>query len=148
MSKKTEDYDMRIALTVMADILILVTAVLAVHEYQGLARMKEFTEPYTDKLIAFGAIQKEKRESILREDRIGHLVGMALCVAVWIMLSLFFAGVSGWIAFPAGVILLLLALRPEKGETREARNRYYSAHKKDIDTLKYHEFLVSIGEAE
>lgn len=120
---------MRVALIIMADILALVAALLAVNEYHALKRRESFTVPFTDKLIAWGALAADKRERILREEQIVHLVGIALSVAVWLMLSAFFAGVSGFIAFPVGVAALLALLRPELGETDETRGQYYRSHK-------------------
>ena len=128
---------MRIALIIMADIMILVTAFLAVHDFSSLRRYDSFIVPFTDKLIAHGAIKPERREAVLKEDRISHIIGMALCAVVWIMLARFFAGISGYLAFPAGFAAMLLLVRPEPGETPETRAQYYNAHKSDIDPVKY-----------
>ena len=128
---------MRIALIIMADIMILVTALLAVHEFGSLRRYDSFVVPFTDKLIAHGAVAPDRRERILREDRISHIIGLILCAVVWLMLSRFFAGLSGYLAFPIGFAALSLALRPENGETKETRAQYYNAHKSDIDPIKY-----------
>ena len=133
---------MRIALTVMADIMVLVVALLAVTEFHALRRFSTFTVPFTDRLIACGAIQSENRERILKEDRVIHIVGMLLPVAIWLMLCRFFAGVSGLILFPVGVAVLLALLRPGMGEDRENREQYYRAHRKYIDDIKYHEYLA------
>lgn len=138
---------MRIALIVMADVLALVVALLAVNEYHGLKRRKSFTVPFTDRLIACGAIDPSRREHILRRDLVIHGVGIALCVGVWIMLTVFFAGISGAVAFPVGVVALLAALKPEMGETDETRRQYYSAHREDIDDIKYHKYLEAAGAA-
>ena len=136
---------MRIVLIIMADIMALVVALLAVNEYHALRRRDTFTIPFTDKLIAFGAIAAERRESLLREDLIVHWVGIALSVAVWLMLTFFIAGVTGAIAFPAGVVALLALLKPETGETDETRGQYYRSHRNDIDARKYHAYLESVG---
>ena len=133
---------MRIALIVMADVLVLVVALLAVTEYHALKRYSSFTVPLTDRLIACGAVKAEDRERLLREDRIVHIVGIVLSLAVWLMLTLFFAGVSGAIIFPAGVLALLAALRPSMEENAENREQYYRAHRKDIDAMKYHEYIT------
>lgn len=129
---------MRIALIVMADVMVLVVALLAVTEYRALRRYSSFTVPFTDRLIACGAMAASARERVLREDRTAHIVGIALCVAVWLMLTVFFAGVSAALTFPVGAALLLAALKAEDGETPENREQYYRAHKKDIDDVKYH----------
>lgn len=136
---------MRIVLTIMADIMALVVALLAVNEYHALRRRDSFTIPFTDRLIACGAIAAQRREGLLREDRIVHWVGIALSVAVWLMLAFFIAGVTCFIAFPAGVALLLALLKPELGETDETRGQYYRAHRNDIDARKYHDYLESVG---
>ena len=133
---------MRTALTVMADIMVLVVALLAVTEFHALRRFSTFTEPFTDRLIACGAIQPENRTRILKEDRVLHVVGILLSVAVWLMLCRFFAGVSGLILFPVGVAALLVLLRPGMGEDEENREQYYRAHRKYIDDIKYHEYLA------
>jgi hypothetical protein len=132
---------MRIALTVMADIMVLVLALLAVTEYHALRRYATFTVPFTDRLIACGAVKPENRERILKEDRVLHVVGILLSVAVWIMLCRFFAGRSGLILFPVGVAALLLLLRPGTAEDDENREQYYRAHRRYIDDLKYHDYL-------
>ena len=132
---------MRIALVVMADIMALVLALLAVTEYHALKRFSTFTTPFTDRLIACGAIRPENRERVLREDRLIHTVGILLPVAVWLMLCKFFAGVSGLIIFPVGVAALLALLRPGMEEDGENREQYYRLHRKYIDDIKYHEYL-------
>ena len=141
---------MRVILIIMADVLVLVTALLAVHEYHGLRRYESFVVPFTDRLISEGAIAADRREAVLREDRIGHIVGIVLSCAVWIMLSAFFAGLSGFVLFPVAAALLLAALKPEPGDTPENRSQFYNAHKKDIDAMKYSSLTSndSAGEAE
>ena len=132
---------MRIALILMADIMVLVVALLAVTEYHALRRYASFTVPFTDRLIACGAIQSENRERILKEDRVVHAVGILLPVVIWIMLAKFFAGLSGVILFPVGVAALLVLLRPGMEEDDENRGQYYRVHKKYIDDIKYHDYL-------
>ena len=128
---------MKVLLIIMADALVLFTALLAVHEYHGLRRYESFVVPFTDRLVAGGAIAADRREAVLREDRVGHIVGIVLSCAVWIMLSAFFAGLSGFVLFPVAAALLLAALKPEPGDTPENRTQFYNAHKKDIDAMKY-----------
>ena len=135
---------MRIVLIVMADVMALVMALLAVTEYHALKRHATFTVPFTDRLVACGAIRAEDRERVLREDRAAHIVGIALPVVIWIMLTRFFAGISGAILFPAGVAALLVLLRPDAEENDETREQYYRAHKKDIDDIKYHDYLARL----
>lgn len=136
---------MRVVLIIMADFLALVAALLAVNEYHALRRRASFTIPFTDRLIALGVISPGRREPILREDLVVHWVGIGLSVAVWLMLSAFFAGVSGYIVFPAAVAVLLFLIRPELEESDETRGQYYRAHKIDIDPLKYRDYLDSVG---
>lgn len=133
---------MRIALIVMADIMVLVVAMLAVTEYRALKRFGAFTVPFTDRLIACGAIRPEDRAAILREDRVNHAIGMALCVAVWIMTSAFFAGLSGWILFPAGAVVLLMRLKPDAEEDEVNRDQYHRLHRQYIDEAKYADYLA------
>ena len=133
---------MRIALTVMADIMVLAVALLAVTEFHALRRFSTFTAPFTDRLIACGAIRPENRARILKEDRILHIVGMLLPAVIWLMLCRFFAGVSGLVLFPVAVAALLVLLRPGMGEDMENREQYYRAHRKYIDDIKYHEYLA------
>ena len=136
---------MRIALVVMADIMVLLAALLAVTEVHALRRYSTFTVPFTDRLIASGAIARENRQRVLREDCILHAVGIALPVVIWVMLSLFFAGRSGAILFPVGVVALLLLLRPGREENGENREQYYRSHKKYLDDRKYPEYLSRAG---
>ena len=133
---------MRTALTVMADIMVLVVALLAVTEFHALRRFSSFTVPFTDRLISCGAIQAENRGRILKEDRVLHIVGILIPVVIWLMLCKFFAGVSGLILFPVGVAALLVLLRPGMGEDKENREQYYRAHRKYIDDIRYHEYLA------
>ena len=132
---------MRTVLIIMADVMVLAVALLAVTEYHALKRYNTFTVPFTDRLIACGAIRPEDRARVLRTDRALHLIGIALALAVWILLTVIFAGVSGAVIFPAGVLALLAILRPDLGETGENREQFYRAHKADIDDLKYHAYL-------
>ena len=133
---------MRIMLTVMADIMVLLVALLAVTEYRALKGRATFTEPFTDRLLACGAIRSEDRATILRQDRLIHVIGLILCVAVWIMLSAFFAGLSGWALFPVAAAALLMLLKPDMEENNETREQYYRLHGKYIDKAKYHDYLT------
>ena len=50
----------------------------------------------------------------------------------------------------ADLLILLAALpavREEPGDTRENRDRCYSAHREDIDPVRYREHLASVGGA-
>ena len=138
---------MRTVLIVMADVMVLVVALLAVTEFQALRRFSSFTVPFTDRLIAFGAMKAGDRERVLREDRMVHIIGIALCVVIWLMLAKFFAGVSALIDFPAGVAALLLWMRPDPGESEENRSQYFRAHRRDIDPMKYAEYVESCARA-
>ena len=134
---------MRIVLIVMADLMVALMALLAVTEYHALKRRATFTEPFTDRLIACGAVQPEHRAAILREDRVIHMIGLGLSIAIWIMLSAFFAGISGWVVFPIGVAALFVLLRPDMEENDENREQYTRLHRKYIDDMKYHDFLAN-----
>ena len=134
---------MRIVLIVMADLMVALLALLAVTEYHALKRRATFTEPFTDRLIACGAVQPEHRAAILREDRVIHMIGLCLSIAIWIMLSAFFAGISGWALFPIVAAALLVLLRPDMEENNENREQYYRLHRKYIDDMKYHDYLAN-----
>ena len=134
---------MRTLLIVMADVMVLLVALLAVTEYHALKRRATFTEPFTDKLIACGAVKPEHRAPILREDRVIHMIGLGLSIAIWIMLSAFFAGISGWALFPIVAAALLVLLRPDMEENNENREQYYRLHRKYIDDMKYHDYLAN-----
>ena len=134
---------MRTLLIVMADVMVLLVALLAVTEYHALKRRATFTEPFTDRLIACGAVQPEHRAAILREDRVIHMIGLGLSIAIWIMLSAFFAGISGWALFPIVAAALLVLLRPDMEENNENREQYYRLHRKYIDDMKYHDYLAN-----
>ena len=134
---------MRIVLIVMADLMVALLALLAVTEYHALKRRATFTEPFTDRLIACGAVQPEHRAAIRREDRVIHMIGLGLSIAIWIMLSAFFAGISGWALFPIVAAALLVLLRPDMEENNENREQYYRLHRKYIDDMKYHDYLAN-----
>lgn len=57
-------------------------ALIAVNEYYALRRHASFTAPFTDRLVTCGAILENRRDTILREDKIAHVMGIALSVTV------------------------------------------------------------------
>lgn len=132
---------MRIVLMIMADILALVAAVIAINEYHGLKRYASFTVPFTEKMARLGVIDPEKKESILREEKIIHVMGIALCVLMSLLLAKIFAGVSAVIVFAAGAAVQLFAVKPEMEESARNRSRYFDAHRKDMNAIAYHEYL-------
>lgn len=132
---------MRIVLMIMADVMALVAAVIAVNEYHGLKRYASFTVPFTEKMAHLGVIDPAKKESILREEKILHVVGIALCALISLLLAKIFAGVSAVIVFTAGAAVQLFALKPEMEESARNRSRYFDAHKKDMNAVAYHEYL-------
>ena len=69
---------MRIFIAIIADIFIAIIALFAASEYFGIRRYNSFTVPYTDKLISLGVIEADKRETVLREDRISTSPAWAL----------------------------------------------------------------------
>ncbi|MGI6237785.1 MAG: hypothetical protein ACOYI7_09650 [Candidatus Excrementavichristensenella sp.] len=138
---------MRIILAIMANILVVVVSVIAVQEYHLLKNYASFTVPFTHKMVSLGVVDAARQDSLLREDRISHYVGMLLCAVVWLMLARFIAGLSAIFVFVAAVTVQLLFLKPELGETPSTRRRYFSAHKKDMDQLKYHEYLEKVEDA-
>lgn len=132
---------MRIMLIIMADILVIVASVMCVHEYHSLKRHESFTVPFTDKMISLGVIDASRRGGILKEDKIGHLVGIVLALIVWLMLAKFLAGLSAIAVFVLAAAAQLILLKPSMTETQATRSQYFSAHKKDMNELKYHEYL-------
>ena len=72
-----------------------------------------------------------------------HMIGLGLSIAIWIMLSAFFAGISGWVVFPIGVAALFVLLRPDMEENDENREQYTRLHRKYIDDMKYHDYLAN-----
>lgn len=136
---------MRILLTIMANIMVAVVSIMTVHEYHALKRYASFTMPFTDKMISLGVIDASRRDSLLKEEKIGHYIGIILSVIVWLMLARFMAGVSAIAVFVIAVAAQIIFLKPELTETESTRNQYFSAHKKDMNELKYHDYLKSIN---
>lgn len=137
---------MRIMLIIMADIFVLITAIVAVYEFYGLKRYNSFTVPYTDKMISLGIIDPEKRDSLLLEEKLGHYIGIALATVCAGMLSVFIAKFSGAIVYIAAFAGLMLYLHPEMNETTATRNGYFKSHRAIMDIRKYHDYLVSVGD--
>ena len=134
---------MRVLLIVLANAFVVIASILAVSEYQGLKRHDSFVVPFIDKLIAHGVVPAQSRERLLREDRIGHFIGLALCALLWGMLARFIAGVSAVPVFIASVALQLILLKPDTGDSEAARARFVSIHRRDIDAAKYRQFIES-----
>lgn len=135
---------MRILLIVMANVFVVVASVLGVNEYFSLRRYASFIVPFTDKMIKMGIIPSGEREKLLREDRITHIVGIALSLLLSAMLGLFIAGISAAPVFGIATIAQLAVLKPDMTETATTRAQYYSAHKGVMDALKYHAYLEAV----
>jgi len=132
---------MRIAMIVMANILVAVVTVMGVNEYFGLKRFDSFTVPFTDKMVRLKVIDAKRRDGLLKEEKINHYIGMLLSVAVCAMLGGFMAGIAAAPVFVVSVAVQLAVLKPELNETESNRSRYFNTHKRDMDALKYHEYL-------
>jgi len=137
---------MRILLMIMANVMVAIVSVMAVHEYHSLKRFPSFTMPFTDKLVSLGVIDSSRRDSLLKEEKISHYVGIILSIIVWLMLTKFMAGASAIAVFVIAVIIQLIFLKPELAETTSTRNQYFNNHKKDINELKYHDYLESLNQ--
>ena len=138
---------MRTAIIVLANLFVAVVAVLAVNEFFALKRYKSFTVPFTDKLVRRGVVKAADRDRVLREDRILHIVGVALSVVMWILLALFIAGIAAVPVFLVVAGGLIFSLRPDMTETPATRSGYERAHREYMDVVKYHEYLVEVGDA-
>ena len=138
---------MKILLVVIADLFIAVAAVFGAYEAFGAKRHATFTIPYTKKMVQKKILSREKGEKIIKEDAVSHYIGMALCVLVGVLMSLFIAKATGFITFVALAGGALIFLDPDMTETEATRSSYYNAHKEDMDVKRYHEYLVEVGDA-
>lgn len=132
---------MRILLIIMANIMVVVVSIMAVHEYHAVKRYASFTLPFTDKMVSLGVIDVSRRDSLLKEEKINHYIGIILSVIVWLMLAKFMAGASAIAVFVIAAGAQIIFLEPELTETESTRNQYFNAHKKDMNELKYHDYL-------
>ena len=135
---------MRIMLIILANVFVVIVSVLGVNEYFGLKRYNSFVVPFTDKMIGMGVIAAENRDRLLREDRVTHIVGVALSLAVWVMLAFFIAGISAIPVFVAASAGQMIVLKPDMTETAATRGQYFNAHKNQMDAMKYHEYLQTV----
>lgn len=137
---------MRILLTVMANIMVGIVSIMTIHEYHALKRYTSFTVPFTNKMVSLGIIDASRCDKLLKEEKISHYVGIFLSIIVWLMLAKFMAGISAIAVFVIAVIIQLIFLKPELAETTSTRNQYFNNHKKDINELKYHDYLESLNQ--
>lgn len=138
---------MKIALIVLADIFIIAIAIMAVNEYFGFSRYARFTVPFTEKMMQLGVLSEEKGKAIISEDKITHIIGMVIAVIAAGMMAKFIAGISGVIVFIAVAAAMLAFIHPDMTETTATRTGYYNAHHSAMDIRRYHEYLVSVGDA-
>ena len=137
---------MRILIAIVSDILIAVISLFAASEIFGLKRYSSFTVPYTDKLISLGIIEADKRESILREDRSSHVIGIGIAVLVCVLMARFLAWPTGLIVFAVVLAASLIFTHPDMTETEATRDAYFRAHKASIHTQRYVAFIQSLKE--
>lgn len=138
---------MRAMIVVLANLFVAVVAVLAVNECFALRRYRSFAVPFTDKLVTRGIVKAADRDRVLKEEKTLHAVGLGLALAMWALLGLFIAGIAAVPVFAVVAGGLALASRPEGGETPANRAAYERAHRKDMDVVKYHAYLVEVGDA-
>ena len=135
---------MRILIAVVADLFIAGISLFAAGEIFGLKRYNSFTVPYTDKMISLGIIEPEKRDFVLREDRMNHLAGIAISVLVCILMARFLAWPSGLIVFGLALAASLLLTHPDMTETEATREGYFRMHKSSIHPQRYAAMVQSM----
>ena len=135
---------MRILIQIVADLLIAVIALFAAGEFFGLRRFRSFTVPYTDKLISLGIIEPEKRDAVLREDRMNHLAGVGISVLACALMARFLAWPSGLIVFVLALAASFLFVHPDMTETEATREGYFRMHKASIHPQRYAAFAQSL----
>ena len=100
--------------------------------------------PYTDKMISLGIIEPDKRDSVLREDRMNHLAGIAISVLVCVLMARFLAWPSGLIVFVLALAASFLFTHPDMTETEATREGYFRMHKASIHPQRYAAFAQSL----
>ena len=135
---------MRILIVVVADIFIAGISLFAASEIFGLKRYNSFTVPYTDKMISLGIIEPDKRDAVLREDRMNHLAGIAISVLVCVLMARFLAWPSGLIVFFLALAASLALTHPDMTETEATREGYFRMHKASIHPQRYAAFAQSL----
>ena len=138
---------MRILIVVVADIFIAGISLFTTSEIFGLKRYNSFTVPYTDKMISLGIIEPDKRDAVLREDRMNHLAGIAISVLACILMARFLAWPSGLIVFVLALAASFLLTHPDMSETEATREGYFRMHKASMDPRRYAEMVQSQREA-
>ena len=135
---------MRILIAVVADLFIAGISLFAAGEIFGLKRYNSFTVPYTDKMISLGIIEPDRRDFVLREDRMNHLAGIAISVLVCILMARFLAWPSGLIVFAVALAASLLLTHPDMTETEATREGYFRMHKSSIHPQRYAALVQSM----
>ena len=100
--------------------------------------------PYTDKMISLGIIEPDKRDSVLREERMNHLAGIAISVLACILMARFLAWPSGLIVFVLALAASFLFTHPDMTETEATREGYFRMHKASIHPQRYAAFAQSL----
>lgn len=135
---------MRILIAIVADVFIAGISLFAASEIFGLRRYNSFTVPYTDKMVSLGIIEPDKRDAVLREDRMNHLAGIAISVLVCILMARFLAWPSGLIVFVLALGASLLLTHPDMSETEATREGYFRMHKSSMHPQRYAALVQSM----
>ena len=139
---------MRILIAIVADIFIAGISLFTAGEIFGLRRYSSFTVPYTDKLISLGIIEPEKRDAVLREDRMNHLAGVGISVLACALMARFLAWPSGLIVFVLALAASFLFVHPDMTETEATREGYFRMHKSSMHPQRYAAFVQSMKQDE
>ena len=139
---------MRILIAIVADVFIAGISLFTVSEIFGLKRYNSFTVPYTDKMISLGIIEPDKRDAVLREDRMNHLAGIAISVLACILMARFLAWPSGLIVFVLALAASFLLTHPDMSETEATREGYFRMHKSSMHPQRYAAFAQSMKQDE
>ena len=114
------------------------------NELFELRRYHTFTVPYTDKLIKAKLLPKGKRDDLLKEARIGNIVGVILSGITAVLTGWFMARPYGPLVFVLVVLGVQVFVHPDMTETPATRARYYEHHKGEMDLLKYDAFIRKV----
>ena len=139
---------MRILIAVVADIFIAGISLFAAGEILGLKRYNSFTVPYTDKMISLGIIEPDKRDAVLREDRMSHLIGIVISVLACILMARFLAWPTGLVVFVVALAASLLFTHPDMTETEDTREGYFRMHKASMHPQCYAALVQSMKKDE
>ena len=139
---------MRILIAIVADVFIAGISLFTVSEIFGLKRYNSFTVPYTDKMISLGIIEPDKRDAVLREDRMSHLIGIVISVLACILMARFLAWPTGLVVFIVALAASFLFTHPDMTETEATREGYFRMHKASMHPQRYAALVQSMKKDE